>query len=83
MSSDSPGAKIIPLFKEDVSRADRVRKKPFAEGTAVTDLLSEDLQESIADVQHSLDQLYLAESVAEFVAEVNRIRAEVKRWPRG
>jgi len=83
MSDDTPGAKVIPLFKEDVPRADRVRKKPLAEGTAVTDLLSLDLQESIADVQHSLDQLYLAESVAEFVAEVNRIRAEVKRWPRG
>lgn len=82
--SDDQGAKVIPLFGDQVPRSQRSkasRAKPPDQGKSVEDLLSDPLRASISDVENSLELLYEAESIEAFVAEVRRIKAEVRRWP--
>lgn len=72
-------AKIIPLFKNREIETDSER---YIDGD-LEDLLSQEMAESISEVSHSLEQLWIANSVAAFKAEVRRIKEEVRRWPSG
>lgn len=66
---------VIQMFKRDPVPEQEM------DSDALHDLLTKELQDSIADVQASFDTLWASHTPEEFVAELNRIKAEVATWP--